>query len=151
LNLFEAANLAKSLMRQHGLVDAGWSFKFDHARRRFGSCAPTLKRITLSRPLTFLNTEAEVRDTILHEIAHALTPGDGHGRKWKAACVRIGAKPQRCYTDQQVVAPPRRPAPMQIGCTRCDLWSDRRRRPAPGTKYICRRCRGPVVVRDAVA
>src|SRR3954462_9172169 len=58
MNLYLARNLAKSLMQVHGL--AGWMFQFDHARRRFGTCSPSRKRITLSRPLTLLNNEAEV-------------------------------------------------------------------------------------------
>ncbi|HYO07513.1 MAG TPA: SprT-like domain-containing protein, partial [Tepidisphaeraceae bacterium] len=81
MNLYAARLLTRSLMNQHGLSD--WRFDFDHARRRFGSCRPRQKLITLSRHLVFLNEEPEVRDTILHEIAHALTPGDGHGRRWK--------------------------------------------------------------------
>ncbi len=32
---------------------------------------------------------------LLHEIAHALTPRDGHGPKWRAMCVRVGARPTR--------------------------------------------------------
>jgi len=130
-------------MREHGL--AGWRFAFDHARRRFGCCNFTRKTISLSRPLTLLNTEDEVRDTILHEIAHALTPRAGHGPAWRAMCVRIGAKPQRCYTEQQVVAPPRRPAPLQIGCPRCDWWVDRHRRVT--RKLVCRKCRTTIVCR----
>ena len=77
MNLFEASILARSLMSEHGLAD--WGFAFDHARRRFGACNYTRRRITLSRPLTLLNGIDEVRDTILHEIAHALCPGDKHG------------------------------------------------------------------------
>src|SRR5687767_14955649 len=88
MNLYEAAHLAKQLMRQHGLDALGWTFGFDHARRRFGRCDYTDKRITLSRALTFLNSVDEVRDTVLHEIAHALTPGAGHGARWRAMCAR---------------------------------------------------------------
>ena len=91
MNLYAARDLALALMRQHGLND--WTFRFDHARRRFGSCQPRRKVITLSRPLAFLNAEPQVRDTVLHEIAHALTPGDGHGSRWKRKCVEIGAEP----------------------------------------------------------
>jgi predicted metal-dependent hydrolase len=109
VNLFDAQHLARALMRQHGL--AKWTFRFDHARRRFGSCRARQKVITLSRPLTFLNPEPEVRDTILHEIAHALAPDDGHGALWKQKCVEIGARPIRCYGDETVASPPRRPAP----------------------------------------
>lgn len=45
-----------------------------------------------------MNTREEVNDLILHEIAHALVGGDhGHDEVWKAKCVEIGARPERCY------------------------------------------------------
>lgn len=145
MNLYEAAHLARSLITEHGL--AGWSFAFDHARRRFGACNFTRRRITLSRPLVLLNGIDEVRDTVLHEIAHALCPpGEGHGRRWRATCARLGAKPKRCYNEQDVVSPPRAPARYLLGCARCDWWSPRRRRMKG--KYVCRTCRGRVVYRD---
>jgi predicted SprT family Zn-dependent metalloprotease len=142
MNLYTARHLARSLMSEHGIGD--WTFAFDHARRRFGSCQPTRKRITLSRMLTLLNEEPEVRDTILHEIAHALTPGDKHGPAWRAMCVRLGAKPVRCYTDETVTSPPRRVARFAIGCPRCN-WSQPRYRRVT-RKLVCRRCRTPVVL-----
>ena len=145
MNLYAARDLAQQLMRQHGLHD--WHFRFDHARRRFGSCrcGAGTKMITLSRPLTFLNDEPQVRDTILHEIAHALTPGDGHGPRWKRKCVEIGANPQRTYGDDEVVSPPRKPAWFEMGCDRCDWWVDRRRRTR--RKLVCKSCRGAVTYR----
>src|SRR4051812_18501566 len=118
MNLHEARILATDLMRQHGLT--GWTFHFDGARRRFGSCQPARKRITLSRALTLLNNLDQIRDTILHEIAHALTPGDNHGDKWRAKCVEIGARPERCYQADEVLAPARRAATYRIGCPRCN-------------------------------
>src|SRR4051812_20322172 len=147
MNLYEAAHLARNLMSQHGL--AGWKFTFDHARRRFGKCDYTHRRITLSRPLTLLNTLDEVRDTILHEIAHALCPKDGHGARWRAICRKIGAKPMRCYNDAQVVSPPRRPAPYRFGCARCDWWVERRRRSR--SIYVCKICRGKVQFQSLIS
>ena len=138
---FDAQQLAVRLMREHGLHE--WRFRFDHAKRRFGSCRPTQKLITLSRPLVILNEEAEVRDTVLHEIAHALTPGDGHGARWRAACARIGARPVRCYTDDKVVSPPRKAAAYRWGCHSCDWWVDRRR--LSRRQYVCAKCRGPLL------
>jgi predicted SprT family Zn-dependent metalloprotease len=144
MNLHEAAYLARELIAQHALI--GWRFEFDHARRRFGKCDYTNRRITLSRHLTFLNGMDEVRDTILHEIAHALCPGDGHGPKWRATCVRIGARPKRCFTEAQVVTPPRRPARYQMGCPKCNWWVDRRRLTRQIKRYVCKHCRGKVVM-----
>ncbi|HEY8668665.1 MAG TPA: SprT-like domain-containing protein [Tepidisphaeraceae bacterium] len=137
----DAQLLARELMQAHNL--AGWSFSFDHARRRFGSCRLKSKIITLSRPLTILNTPEQVRDTLLHEIAHALTPGDGHGQLWRDACRRIGAKPQRCYQEHEVMSPARPRARYRIGCQRCDWWADRRRRTR--RKYLCAKCQGPII------
>jgi predicted SprT family Zn-dependent metalloprotease len=147
MNLYEAAHLARQLMCEHGLDAIGWTFSFDHARRRFGRCDYTNKRITLSRPLTFLNCIEEVRDTILHEIAHALAPGAGHGARWRAMCRRVGARAVRCYDDQTVVAPPRRAARWEIGCPGCDWWVPRHRRAR--RKYVCATCRSKVVYRAA--
>jgi predicted SprT family Zn-dependent metalloprotease len=144
MNLFEAGHLARTLMNQHGL--ANWSFAFDHARRRFGRCDYTHRQITLSKPLTFLNPLDEVRDTILHEIAHALTPGAHHGPRWRAVCQKIGARPVRCYTDARVVSPPRKPAAYLFGCASCNWWVERRR--STRRKYQCRKCLGPVVFRE---
>jgi predicted SprT family Zn-dependent metalloprotease len=146
MNLYAARDLALALMRHHALDRAGWTFQFDHARRRFGSCRYRSKVITLSRHLTFLNGEDQVRDTILHEIAHAFAPHDGHGAQWKQKCLEIGANPKRCYDDDEVVSPPRRLAPYQIGCGVCNWWADRHR--LTRRKLICRTCRAPVVFRE---
>ena len=136
-------------MREHGLLEAGWTFAFDHARRRFGCCNLTRRRITLSRPLTFLNTEAQVRDTILHEIAHALTPGDNHGPRWRAMCIKLGANPVRCYREHEVISPPRPPARYKLGCAACGWWVDRRCRPRQ--KLLCAKCRRPVILQANAA
>jgi len=134
LTLGDARALAESLMARHGLE--GWSFSFDRARRRLGSCRPGQRRITLSAPLTRLNDEAVMRDTILHEIAHALAPGDGHGRAWRAACRQVGARPERCAGNGEVVLPR---APYALVCDRCGTHYARFRRTRG--RYLCGRCR----------
>jgi predicted SprT family Zn-dependent metalloprotease len=102
MHIHEAAALARELMVSH--APTGWSFGFDNARRRFGLCSYRQKLITLSAPLTECNGVDEVRDTILHEIAHALAgPQAGHGYAWRAMARILGARPNRCYQPSEVV------------------------------------------------
>ena len=73
MNLNDAQSLAADLMQQHKLPRE-WSFGFDRSKVRFGKCDYGKKRISLSRHLVEANGIAVVRETILHEIAHALAP-----------------------------------------------------------------------------
>ncbi len=126
MELAAAATIAKVLMRRHGLVPE-WSFAFDRAVLRFGSCDWRRKRITLSAALVKLNSDDEVRDTILHEIAHALTsPRCGHGRRWKKIAVAIGCRPERCY-GENVVMPRQKFRGTCPGCRRTIQRSRRSR------------------------
>ena len=97
MNISEALNLAAELVRDHGLD--GWSVTFDHAKTRAGVCRPGRREIGLSIPLTRLHTDAEVRDTILHEIAHALVGvSHHHDAVWQATAREIGCTGQRCVS-----------------------------------------------------
>lgn len=96
-----AKNLALDLMSEHGLTALGWTFTFDRAKKRAGVCRYRVKQIGMSESYVRLNGEAEVRDTILHEIAHAHAgAAAGHGHAWRAMARSIGADPSRCTTAQ---------------------------------------------------
>jgi len=98
--LYEAQTLATKLMKKHGIWDKGWRFEFDGAVRRFGVCRFRPKIIGLSAKMVEINGVDKVKDTILHEIAHAIAGHKaGHGNIWKEVCVKIGAKPERCYSS----------------------------------------------------
>ena len=91
MELTKAHTLAIAQMKQHGLY--GWSFKFDRAVSRFGLTSYNKKTISLSAPLTIANDEAQVMDTILHEIAHVLAGhAAGHGPAWARQARAIGCK-----------------------------------------------------------
>ncbi len=95
MDVTAALGLARALLREHGLT--GWKVSLDRAKTRAGACHFSSRTITLSRPLTRLHSEAEVRDTILHEIAHALVgPQHGHDALWRATAQRIGSTGTRC-------------------------------------------------------
>ena len=102
MDVYESAKLARRLMDDHGLSE--WDLKYGNARNVFGSCSVHTKTIRLSRVLVALNTEAEVLDAILHEVAHALTPGHGHDGVWKAKAQEIGCNGQRVH---DAVTPPK--------------------------------------------
>jgi predicted SprT family Zn-dependent metalloprotease len=95
VEILEARRLAVGLMRRHGLT--GWRLVFDNAKTRAGVCRAAPREIGLSRVLTALHSEAEVTDTILHEIAHALVgPAHGHDAVWRARALAIGSSAKRC-------------------------------------------------------
>jgi predicted SprT family Zn-dependent metalloprotease len=140
MNLNDAKAIALALMLRHGLRD--WRFEWDRSSRRFGVCKFGSKVIGLSHKLVALNDEPKVRDTILHEIAHALCPvREGHGRIWKQKAIEVGAKPERCYKAADVTTPH---APY-LGTCPCGLVNLKRHRRLKGR--ICRKCRAPVAWR----
>lgn len=107
MKIEDAANLAVNLMVEHNIFQQGWRFQFDRSVKRFGVCMYRRKVIGLSKALTELNGVDKVKDTILHEIAHAIAGYKaGHGWEWREVCLRIGAKPERCYSIDEVKQPP---------------------------------------------
>lgn len=97
MNLQTAQTLALELMQLHGVTEMGYTFAFNNARRAAGKCKYFSKRIELSKHLTALADDVDVKDTILHEIAHALTKGHGHDYVWQRKAKEIGCNGQRCY------------------------------------------------------
>jgi len=99
MELHRAKELALELMNLHGLLDgkSPWAFKWRKSRNAAGTCRFRTKEIMLSLYLTPFCDDADVKDTILHEIAHALTPGDGHGYAWQRKAREIGSIGMRFY------------------------------------------------------
>ena len=91
--LSQIADMARRLMDENGLAD--WTFAFLEAERRLGDCHFEERVIRLGRAHALDGSEAGIRDTVLHEIAHALAgPEARHGPKWKAIAKRLGATPR---------------------------------------------------------
>lgn len=123
-------------------LGARWHFEFDTAKVTFGRCNYSRRKITLSRALVTINNETEVRDTILHEIAHALCPFNaGHGDVWKAMARAVGARPVRCYSSKEVATITYK---WRWICHRCgnELTTIQRRQPGFGEsgKQMCMAC-----------
>ena len=132
-----AARMARELMAQHGVGD--WTFTWNRRKRSLGLCRYRQRRIELSVHFVIANDAEQVRETILHEIAHALAGEDaGHGPLWKAMCLRVGCKPLRC--DQGEAIMPR--GRWQARCGTCGKEYWRHRRPERRARYWCKSC-GP--------
>jgi predicted SprT family Zn-dependent metalloprotease len=116
MDIRKAEIMALTLIEKH-LSDAkfDWQFEFNNAKRTFGQCVYGKKygrpfhMIKLSKPLVALNDEEQVRDTILHEIAHALDVEQrgysSHDYKWVSIARSIGCNGNRCYNVNDVEQP----------------------------------------------
>ena len=78
--ILEIEEEAVKLIDLH-LTDTGWKLNWNNAISSLGICDYRNKTIWLSKRWSLSVNPEEVTDTILHEIAHAITPGDGHGKE----------------------------------------------------------------------
>lgn len=131
MELSEAHALALALMTEYGISD--WTFSFDRATSRGGQTNHRLKRITLSRTITEMNPVSQVRNTILHEIAHAMVGGrHGHDAVWRAQARQIGCNGQRTHSMET-------PTPKYTGtCPSCGHTRQVSRRARTACGWCCR-------------
>lgn len=127
--------LALQTMCNHGLKT--WHFKFDRSTRRAGCCDYDNKLISISFDLVRSAAEEDIRDTILHEIAHALVGKQhNHDAVWKAKAIEIGGSGKRTHRLEFV--PPRYHVRCENHCWK--HTAQRRNR-----RLICRKCGGKLV------
>ncbi|MGL5817071.1 MAG: SprT-like domain-containing protein [Phycicoccus sp.] len=132
MEMVRALALGRHLVRLHGLD--GWVVVADRAKTRAGVCRPGSRQIGLSRPITELHSEQEVRDTILHEIAHAIVgPQHGHDAVWRAKAREIGGTGERCLSADA-------PRPLGEWVGRCPAGHEKRRHRTPRRVESCGVC-----------
>lgn len=129
------ATLACGLLHEHGLKK--WRFKFDYSTRRAGCCNYRDKLISISFELARNASHEDIRDTLLHEIAHALVgKKHNHDAIWKAKAQEIGCNGER--THRLVFSLPRYDVTCENSCWK--HTAERRNR-----RLICRTCGGKLV------
>lgn len=101
------------------------------------------QELVLSQYWVDVLDEAEVRDTILHEIAHVLAGiRAGHGPAWKDVARSLGARPEACASPKARIA-----YRYKLVCPKCgELDGGFHRRPT--TKYAHMKCGTPLKVVD---
>lgn len=87
-------SLATELKNKHFEL-LNWNISFNRRKSAFGVCNYFKKEISLSIVLTPLMTENAIQDTIIHEIAHALTKGHNHDNVWQRKCIELGGTGER--------------------------------------------------------
>jgi predicted SprT family Zn-dependent metalloprotease len=134
--------LGNKLIRKWDL-DFEWSFELNNAKKRFGVCKCDKGIIGISKPLAVRNDVEQVKDVILHEIAHALDweeRGDSdHSQHWKAWARKVGADPDRCYDPDEVVGVD---YDYFHWCANCGHKYGRYRRNLKDELYTCGKCDG---------
>jgi predicted SprT family Zn-dependent metalloprotease len=131
---------AKAAMSEHLDTDK-WSFAFDSAKKRLGACKWETNEISLSRYFVDLHSLDEIRQVLLHEIAHALSGSTaGHSKKWKDNATRIGYRHEKISGEEIGNATARfvgtcpnghtayrhRKPKTELSCSRCARRFDRR-------------------------
>lgn len=106
--LADVETLARRLIERHQArsgLGADWTFGFDLCTVRGGVCRHRERRIDLSVSFCQRATRAEIEDTLLHEIAHAIVGYEHrHDAVWKAKARAIGCTAERCHQVTHTVA-----------------------------------------------
>lgn len=120
MNIQQITQLGYQLMDEHGLI--GWSIVWDNARKRGGQCRYNTRTISLSRLIVPTWEDAEIRNVLLHEIAHALTPGHSHDAVWRRKLISMGGDGSRTHSNATV------PGRWLAICDHCGVEAGRRHR-----------------------
>jgi len=139
-------NYAQQKLQEFKLDTLGWKFEWNRAKKFLGFCIYHTKRITMSGfyAANLENSVESLYDTILHEIAHALTGpyAKSHGETWRNNCLLVGAIPERRCQDTSIKsnAKPR----YHATCPSCQKVFTMFRRPKYGlhNSHFCKKC-GP--------
>ena len=76
-----------------------WRFRFATATGQAGVCRHDTRTIALSVSFVLQAACDDIRDTLLHEVAHAIVgAGHGHDAVWRTAARRIGCTANHCTT-----------------------------------------------------
>ncbi|MYC33436.1 MAG: hypothetical protein F4X64_09700 [Chloroflexi bacterium] len=143
--LVEVEEIAHRLIDEftgRGALKSGWTFGFDLAPSRAGVCRYNERRIDLSVSYCLAATRAEIEDTVLHEIAHAIVGArHNHDGVWKAKAREIGCVGERCHRVQHSV-------PKWVGECGCgQQWFRQTLQRRMIGNRICAKCHGSITWR----
>ena len=131
-----ARMMARQMLDEQGLY--GWGFKINTNKRRLGVCKYIHRRIEISK-FHLDDGEDAVKDTIAHEIAHAVVGrGHGHDHVWRSKAIELGSSGNRLGKPMEAVT-----YKWQTVCPKCGVIGVTHRRHCK-KRFSCRRCSGGV-------
>lgn len=140
--------MARDLLQETGAADRG--YKIGAWMRSVTTMGLTwgepLRLIQFSKPLMVIQSDEQVRDTILHECAHALVEDvAGHGPEWQQKALELGAEPYPVARNAQTI-----PFKWVVECHNCFRSEGRYRKPYRTVWCKCtRNVRAVMVLREA--
>ncbi len=96
MTIKEVTSIYKVLSDKH---NCDFELTFNNRKRWSAYCNVTERVISLSNHYIKYNCVEMITNTILHEIAHALTPTHHHDIVWKNKFKEIGGNGERCNTN----------------------------------------------------
>ena len=140
MKLEHAKETAIDFMEDFGLLSKGWTFTFSNKKRAYGTCHWGRKEISLSKYLVPHMSYKDIKDTILHEIAHAIDADkrgfSAHDKTWKSIAKSIGADPMASHEKADL---PIESFNYYHECPVCGQQYGVYKRPR--AQYICRDCK----------
>lgn len=134
----EATRMTRDILTEHGL--GHWKIVFDNKARTAGWCNHGITTIGYSKKLLAARPYMDSRNTVLHELAHALVgPRHGHNVIWQRKCLELGGDGKQKHNFVNPEAPWM--ARCEHGCV-CDFHRK------PTRRYRCRKHRLPMVLED---
>jgi predicted SprT family Zn-dependent metalloprotease len=136
--LNEVSEEIEALLKEHGLIEKEWTYRYAKTRRFLGRCYFHQKVIEISIYHIF-SPGANYLDTIKHEIAHALVGPkiQAHGKEWKLMAASIGAFPRACAYKSSMIY-----HRYKANCPNCGQEFHRNKKPRKLRMYWCTKC-GP--------
>lgn len=140
VNIQQTYDLVVDTLKKHGLREKGWTFTVSRGKNILGSCVYKTKTIKISKYLIQLGTDEEVRETVLHEVGHALAGGKaGHGWLWREKCRDVGLMNPKQYSENISYDPPHK---ITLDCSVHGIIEKRHRRLKKGMleRMWCKDC-----------
>jgi predicted SprT family Zn-dependent metalloprotease len=129
------------------LTTKGWKVRFNNRKRAFGLCKSRQKVIELSAFLLPLCTAEQIKDTVLHEIAHAIDNEQrgysNHDYVWKNIARSIGCTGYRVKTLSKE-AREQISYKWEAHCENCGMIGGYQKRPKYLTGAKHRTCKGKI-------